>query len=107
MSLPRQPRKGHQMRCLIVEILCVLCASTCLAARIHDTTKFETTIKRVSGRVVGIGRVNRGVTVRVFDHPEVWSDDSLSVNEKRKRQLVIATTTTGLNGEFMFRHLPK
>jgi hypothetical protein len=57
--------------------------------------------------VVGFGNVNPGVNVQVFDKPEVWADDSLSLNEKRKRQTEIASTVTDSNGKFEFRGVPK
>jgi len=51
--------------------------------------------------------VNPGVKVELFDKPEVWADDSVSLNEKRKRQKLIATTSTDAKGKFDFRGVPK
>jgi hypothetical protein len=95
------------MRLLIAAALWVLFASVSHAILVHQTIPYKPPIQRISGRVLGFGNVNPGVTVRVLDKPEVLSDDSLNFTEKRKRQSTIASTTTNSKGEFTFRRLPK
>jgi hypothetical protein len=94
------------MRILTVCALCVLFTGICVAVVTHETISYPASIKRISGSVVGYGNVNPGVKVEVFDKPEVWADDSLSLNEKRKRQKLIATSSTDSKGKFDFRGLP-
>ncbi len=73
----------------------------------HANTHGVRLVRPVSGSVVGYGNVNPGVKVEVFDKPEVWADDSLSLNEKRKRQNLIATASTDSKGKFDFRGVRK
>jgi hypothetical protein len=87
--------------------VCVLLAGICIAAVIHETATYPTPVRRIFGSVIGHGNVNPGVTVEVFDKPEVWADDSLSLSEKRKRQQLIAKTSTDSKRRFDFRGLPK
>jgi hypothetical protein len=91
------------VRSLKIIALCLLLARVCVGVVTHETITYKTSIKKVSGRVVGYGDVNPGMDVQLFDKPEVWADDSLSWNEKRKRQTVIASTVTNSNGKFEFR----
>jgi hypothetical protein len=79
----------------------------CQAVVVHYTISYKSPIKKIAGWVVGFGRINPGVSVRVLDHPEVWADDSLSFNAKREKQSTLASTTTDSNGKFEFRHIPK
>ena len=95
------------MRILRATVLCVLLAGTCSGVVIHESITYKSSVRRISGRVVGTGNINPGVTVEVFDKPEVWADDSLSMNEKRKRQKEIASTVTDLTGNFDFRGVRK
>lgn len=73
----------------------------------HETVHYSAAIKRISGHVVGYGNVNPGVQVEVFDNPKVCDDQSLSFNEKRKRQKLIATTSTDAKGRFDTRKIPR
>ena len=57
--------------------------------------------------MIGCGDVNPGVKVKLFDKPEVWADDSLSFDDRRKRQKLIATTLTDAKGKFEFRGVHK
>jgi len=95
------------MRSAKAGVIFFLAATICSAVVVHQTIYYKAPIKRISGRVVGFGTVNPGLTVRVLDKPEVWSDNSLSFNEKRKRQSTVASTTIGSNGKFDFRAIPK
>ena len=95
------------MRILRASVLCVLLAGTCSGVVIHESITYKSSVRRISGRVVGSGNVNPGVTVTIFDRPEVWADDSLSMNEKRKRQKEIASTVTDPTGKFDFRRVHK
>jgi hypothetical protein len=95
------------MRSLKIIALCVLLAGVCAGVVTHETITYKTSIKKISGRVVGFGNVNPGVKVEVFDKPEVWADDSLSMNEKRKQQTEIASTVTDSNGKFEVHDVPK
>jgi hypothetical protein len=91
------------MRILTVFKLSILFTGICLAVVTHETMNYSTPLKRISGSVIGYGNVNPGVKVELFDKPEVWADGSLSLNEKRKRQKLIATTSTDAKGKFDFR----
>jgi hypothetical protein len=42
------------------------------------------------------------VKIQVLDEPEVWSDDSLSFSEKRKRQSTVASVSADSNGNSSF-----
>lgn len=84
-----------------------LLATVCLGVVTHTTVTYKPTIKRISGRVVGYGAVNPGARIRVFDKPEVWANDSLSLVDKRQRQTEIASTVTDEKGKFDFRRIPK
>ena len=95
------------MRTLTVCALCVLFTGICAAVVTHETITYPTSLNRISGTVVGYGNSNPEVKVALFDKPEVWADDSLSLNEKRKRQKLIATASTDSKGRFRFRGVPK
>ena len=95
------------MRSLKIGVICVLFAEVCVAVVTHETVTYKPAIKRIEGRVVGFGNVNPGVGIQVFDKPEVWADDSLSFNEKRKRQKEINSMAADCNGKFEFHHIPK
>jgi hypothetical protein len=95
------------MRFLQVGVVCAVLVSVCSAAIVHETISYKSPIQKISGRIVGFGTVNPGVKIQVFDKPEVWSDDSLSFNEKRKRQSTVASTSADSNGNFKFRGIPK
>ena len=94
------------MRCLKAAILVALLASVCFA-NVFNVISLKGSIRRISGRVMAHGTVNPGVDVRVFDHPEVWSEKSLSMVEKRERQSIIASTVTDKKGNFAFRKIGK
>lgn len=95
------------MRTLTVCALCGLFTGICAAVVTHETITYPGSVNRISGTVVGYGNLNPEVKVEVFDKPEVWADDSLSLNEKRKRQKRIATASTDSKGKFHFRGMPK
>jgi hypothetical protein len=59
--------------------LCVLFTGMCAAVVTHETITCATSVNRISGTVVGYGNLNPGVKVEVFDKPEVWADDALSL----------------------------
>jgi hypothetical protein len=87
--------------------LFVLCVGVCDGVVVHETLTYKSAIRKVSGRVIGYGSVNPGVHIRVFDRPEVWSDDALSFAQKRQKQREIASTVTNSTGKFQFSHIPK
>ena len=95
------------MRSLKIIAVCLLLARACVGVVTHETITYKSSIKKISGRVVGFGNVNPGTDVQLFDKPEVWADDSLTWNEKRKRQTEIASTVTNSNGKFEFRGVPR
>ena len=95
------------MRTLTISFLCILLTVICFAVVTHESITYQTPFKRISGSVIGYGSVNPGVKVEAFDSPEVWADDSLSLSEKRKRQKMIAATSTDSKGRFDFREVPK
>jgi hypothetical protein len=95
------------MRSLKIIAVCLLLARACVGVVTHETITYKTSIKKISGRVVGFGNVNPGMDVQLFDKPGVWADDSLSFDEKRKRQTKIASTVTNSNGKFEFRGVPR
>ena len=72
-----------------------------------ETISYKSPIKKISGRIVGFGTVNPDVKIQVLDKPDVWSDDSLSFDEKRKRQSTVASVSADSNGKFEFRDIPK
>ena len=93
------------MRSMKIIALCLLLARACVGVVTHETITYKSSIKKISGRVVGFGNVNPGMDVELFDKPEVWADHSLSFDEKRKRQTVISSTVTNSNGRFEFREI--
>jgi hypothetical protein len=95
------------MRSLKLGIVCAILAQTCLAIIVHETATYKRPIKKIAGRVLGFGPVNPGVIVQVFDKPEVWSDKSLGFEAGRRKQSIVASATTGPNGRFGFRGIPK
>ena len=95
------------MRLLKMGFICAVLASFCYAAVQHQTISYKTPIKRIAGRVIGFGRVNPDMEVQVLDKPEVWSDDSLSLVEKRKKQSIVASATTDSSGKFEFHSIPR
>jgi hypothetical protein len=95
------------MRSLKLGIICAILAQTCLAIIVHETATYKRPIKKIAGRVLGFGPVNQGVNVQVFDKPEVWSDKSLSFDEARKKQSIVASATASLSGKFGFSGIPK
>ncbi len=99
-------RESRSMRLLKVVFVWTLLASACYAVVVHETITYKSSVQKISGRVTGFGTVNPGVAVRVLDKPEVWSDDSLTFDEKRARQSTIASTTTNPKGEFTVHKIP-
>jgi hypothetical protein len=95
------------MRSLKIMALCLLLVRACVGVVTHETITYKSSIKKISGRVVGFGNVNPGMDIQLFDKPEVWADHSLSFDEKRKRQTVISSTVTNSNGKFEFRGVPR
>src|ERR1700735_428940 len=98
---------GDGMRFLPIGILGVLLVAVCSAAVVHQTILYKSPIQKISGRIVGFGTVNPGVKIQVLDKPEVWSNDSLSFNQKRKRQSIVASVRADSNGKFDIRDIPK
>jgi hypothetical protein len=95
------------MRFVHVGTICALLVPVCSAVVVHETISYKSPIKKISGRIVGFGTVNPGVKIQVLDKPEVWSDDSLSFDGKRKRQSNVASITADSSGKFEFRDIPK
>ena len=98
---------SNPVRCLKAGVLCIVLASICFAHVQLDSISLKRPVRRISGRVVDYGAVNPGVNVQVFNHPEVWSDDSLSLAEKREKQSMIASVVTDDSGKFEFRKIGK
>jgi hypothetical protein len=98
---------GDGTRFLPIGILCALLVAVCSAAVVHQTILCKSPIQKISGRIVGFGTVNPGVKIQVLDKPEVWSNDSLSFNQKRKRQSIVASVRADSNGKFEIRDIPK
>ena len=97
---------GDGMRFLPIGILCALLVAVCSAAVVHQTILYKSPIQKISGRIVGFGTVNPGVKIQVLDKPEVWSNDSLSFNQKRKRQFIVASVRADSNGKFEIQDIP-
>ena len=93
------------MRWLKTAIFVALFSAACFANELIRIPLAHPTIRRISGRVVAQGDFDSGVEVQVFDHPEVWSDNSLSLVEKRKRQSLVASAVTDKSGGFALRHI--
>ena len=90
------------MRYLKLAVAYALLVPICLAVQLHEIIPQKVPVRKVAGRVVGFGPVNPGVTVRVFDKPEVWSDDSITLVQKRQTQKRIASAVTDSSGMFYF-----
>ena len=88
-------------------LLTFLLVAVAFGVVVHDTSRYQTPIRRLSGKVIGFGDVNPDVRVEVYDNAQVWLDNSISVVEKRKQQSRIATTRTDKRGRFEFKGLPK
>jgi len=95
------------MRFLKIGFICAVLTPLSYAVIQHQTISYKPPMKRIAGRVTGFGRVNPDVQVQVVDKPEVWSDDSLSFVEKRKKQSTIASATTDSSGKFEFHGIPR
>jgi hypothetical protein len=89
------------MRVLRIVLACLMFAGVCAGIREHQLVKYDGPAKRLQGKVTDITRSPiPWVNVEVYDHPEVWNDDSLSWSAKRARQKKIASAQTGLKGLF-------
>ncbi len=88
-------------------IIWMMLASTCAGANIHKLMEYKPPIKRLHGRVIdasGEGILLARITV--FSNPEVWSDDSLFFEQKRAKQMRVASTSTDEDGRFSLKRLP-
>lgn len=95
------------MRHLMTGIIWMMLASTCAGANIHKLMEYKPPIKRLHGRVIdasGEGILLARITV--FSNPEVWSDDSLFFEQKRAKQMRVASTSTDEDGRFSLKRLP-
>ncbi len=99
--------RGDFMRLLKTGLLWVVLIPFAYAVVQHQTISYKPPVKRIAGRVTGFGRVNPDVQVQVLDKPEVWSNDSLSFVEKRKKQSIVASATTDSSGKFEFHGIPR
>jgi hypothetical protein len=96
------------MQCLKVASVCLSLIVVCAATAIHDLQTYKAPIKHVQGLVLDpTGSVLTNVDVTAFDHPEVWSDDSLNFSQKRAKQVKVAATRTDEDGRFSLKNLAK
>ena len=95
------------MRLLKVVFIWTLLASACYAVVVHENNHIQIDRSgKYRARVTGFGIVDPGVAIGDADEPEVWSDDSLTYDEKRARQSTIASTTTNPKSEFTVHKIP-
>ena len=81
---------------------------TCAAANILTVTRYKSPVNRIQGKVVKPnGDPIDLADVTVFSNPEVWSDDSLSMVQKRAKQRRVAATGTDDDGKFSLKRLAK
>jgi Carboxypeptidase regulatory-like domain len=93
---------------LRIGLICTLLVTASVATNIHEMRQYKSPVRRVQGEVIDVnGATVSFVDVAVFNNPGVWFDDSLSFEEKRKRQSKIAGATTDDNGRFSLKKLRK
>jgi hypothetical protein len=86
----------------------MLLVAASAAANIRGLMKYTSPIRRVQGQIVDAkGAAIRLVDITVFSNPEVWSNDSLNVEQKRAMQRKIAATWTDEDGKFSLKKLAK
>jgi hypothetical protein len=89
-----------------IALVCLALISTCWAVIIHESQAYPEPVRRIRGRIVaGSESLRMNVNVAAFNHPEVWSDDSLTPEQKRKKQRKIAATWTDEDGKFALKEL--
>ena len=96
------------MRLWKIGVVCTLLVAVSPAMNLHKMIWYKSPAKRIQGTIVDLnGEGVYGADVSVYDHPEVWSDDSLNDDQKRAKQTKVATTSTDEDGKFSLRKLPK
>lgn len=80
----------------------------CRAAEDYHLIKHERPMKCLQGKITdSTGARMENVSVTIFDHPEVWSNPSLSFLQKRMGQHKIAAAVSDARGRFSLKKLPK
>jgi len=96
------------MRALKIGVVLALLAGVSLALNEHKSIWFKSPLNRIQGHVVdAAGDAIDLAEVNIWTHPEVWSDDSLSYEQKRSKQRKVETTSTDDHGKFYVKKLPR
>ena len=96
------------MRVLRIAVIGVLLVANATAIVEQTLQYYKSPVRRIQGRVLDpAGAPIRLADVTVFSNPEVWSDDSLNLRQKRERQKEIAATWGDDDGKFKVKKLPK
>jgi hypothetical protein len=92
---------------LICTLLAILAAPGAAVVEFVQV-RYETPVSDIHGRTVDeTGAAIPFVEIRVFNHPEVFSDDSLNLDQKRQKQKQVAATSSSQEGKFSLRGLPQ
>jgi hypothetical protein len=68
--------------------------------------RYKAPVRRVQGEIMDVtGAPLRLVEITVFNHPEVWANDSLTVRQKRAIQKKLASTSSDEDGSFSLKKL--
>ena len=87
------------MRSLKMGVVFAFLVAASVAINIQKLMWYKLPVKRIQGQIVDPSGAPVGlVGITVFSHPEVWSDDSLSVQQKRAKQRKVAATRTDSPG---------
>jgi protocatechuate 3,4-dioxygenase beta subunit len=82
----------------------LLLVGVCWSVLPHELVRYDGPAKRLRGRVTDYrGAPIPGVAVEVYDNPQVWSDESLSLVQKRTKQNMVASSVTDEKGTFNVR----
>lgn len=96
------------MRTVWTVLACVFLVGICSGVIEHQFTEYKGPAKRLQGKVTGPdGSAIPWVEIEVYDHPRVWTDDSLSFDQKRAKQHKVASGQTNLDGMFNIGGVPK
>jgi protocatechuate 3,4-dioxygenase beta subunit len=92
------------MRPARVAATLLVLVAVCTASLEHQIINFDKPVKHLRGRVTDhTGAPIPDVQVEVYDNPQVWDDDGLTLVQKRAKQRKLASATTDERGAFSIR----
>jgi protocatechuate 3,4-dioxygenase beta subunit len=94
------------MRFVKIVAICLLLATACAAVIEHQIVRSESP-KHLRGTVTDwTGAPIPDTQVEVYDNPQVWDDDSLSLVQKRSKQKKIASAVADGRGRYSITGIP-